>query len=85
METILLYGRTSWSLTKIEEQQLDGTYTRMPRMVYNFNWGEMTTNRELYGEMEKLSEGIRRRRLSVSRHISRGFQVNDFNGNDQKV
>ena len=71
VETILLYGSTSWSLTKREEQQLDGTYTRMLRMVYNINWSEKITNRELYGELEKLSEGIRRRRLSVSGHIYR--------------
>ena len=71
VETILLYSSTSWSLTKREEQQLDGTYTRMLRMVYNINWSEKITNRELYGELEKLSEGIRRRRLSVSGHIYR--------------
>ena len=37
VETILLYGCATWSLTKSEEKSLDGSYTRMLRKVLNVN------------------------------------------------
>ena len=70
-ETILLYGCTSWSLTKQEEKAIDGTYTRMLRMVQNVHWSQHMTNRELYGSLSKVSDTIRARRLSLAGHTHR--------------
>ena len=36
--TILLYGCTTWTLTKRMEKRLDGNYTRMLRAVLNKSW-----------------------------------------------
>ena len=33
--SILLYGRTTWTLTKRLEKKLDGNYTRMLRAILN--------------------------------------------------
>ena len=70
-ETILLYGCASWSLTKQEEKSLDGTYTRMLRMVYNITWLDHVSNAVLYGKLCKISETIRKRRLQLAGHVLR--------------
>jgi hypothetical protein len=70
-ETILLYGCTTWSLTKQEERALDGTYTRMLRMVLNLHWSLHTSNHDLYGSLDKISRVIRARRLSLAGHVHR--------------
>ena len=57
-ETVLLYGSTTWSTTKAEEKSLEGTYTRMLRVVKNVSWNDMITNRELYGKLEKVTTTI---------------------------
>ena len=40
------------------EKSLDGCYTRMLRMVLNISWRQHITNKELYGELPKLSDRI---------------------------
>ena len=41
--SILLYGCTTWTLTKRLEKKLDGNYTRMPRAVLNKSWRQHPT------------------------------------------
>ena len=36
--SILLYGCTTWTLTKQIEKKLDGNYTRIPRAILNKSW-----------------------------------------------
>ena len=36
--SILLYGCTTWTLTKRMEKKLDGNYTRMLRAILNKSW-----------------------------------------------
>ena len=36
--SILLYGCTTWTLTKRLEKKLDGNYTRMVRVILNKSW-----------------------------------------------
>ena len=70
-ETILLYGSTTWSLTKAEENKnLDGTYTRMLLVVKNIFWKGKIKNRELYGSLGKLNSTIQNRRVSLPGHVS---------------
>ena len=47
--SILLYGCTTWTLTKRLEKKLDGNYTRMLRAVLNKSWRQHPTRRQLYG------------------------------------
>ena len=44
VESILLYGSDSRSLTKSLEKKLDGTYTRMLRKEQNIPWKDNVTN-----------------------------------------
>ena len=70
-ESVLLYGASTWSLTKKEDKSLDGTYTRMLRMVLNVDWRDHVTNHVLYGKLPKISSVIRQRRLQLAGHCYR--------------
>ena len=41
VESILLYGCESWSLTEADEKSLNGTYTRMLRKATNVHWSHV--------------------------------------------
>ena len=41
--SILLYGYTTWTLTKRLEKKLDGNYTRMLRAILNKSWQQHPT------------------------------------------
>ena len=71
VETVLLYGSNTWSLTEKLTKQLDGTYTKMLRMVRNISWKSHTTNKELYGHLPKVSIKIAERRLGLAGHCVR--------------
>ena len=45
--SILLYGCTTWTLTKRLERRLDGNYTRMLRAVLNKSWRQHPTRLQL--------------------------------------
>ena len=38
VESILLYGSETWTVTKAIEKKLYGCYTKMLRMVFNVSW-----------------------------------------------
>ena len=42
--SILLYGCTTWTLTKRLEKKLDGNYTRMLRAILNKSWRQHPTS-----------------------------------------
>ena len=46
--SILLYGCTTWTLTKRMEKKLDGNYTRMLRAILNKSWRQHLTKQQLY-------------------------------------
>ena len=49
--SILLYGWTTWTLTKRLEKKLDGNYTRMLRAVLKKSWRQHPTRHQLYGHL----------------------------------
>ena len=49
--SILLYGCTTWTLTKRLERRLDGNYTRILRAVLNKSWRQHPTRLQLYGHL----------------------------------
>ena len=71
VESVLLYGSETWTLTKQLEKSIDGTYTRMLRTALNVRWQQHMTNDDLYGNLPKISEKIRERRLRLSGHCMR--------------
>ena len=60
--SILLYGCTTWTLTKRLEKKLDGNYTRMLRAILNMSWRQHPTKHQLYGHLPPIMKTIQDRR-----------------------
>ena len=60
--SILLYGCTTWTLTKRLVKKLDGNYTRMLRAVLNKSWRQHPTRHQLYGHLPPITKNIEARR-----------------------
>ncbi len=71
VESVLLYGSDTWTLTEKLSSQLNGCYTRMLRTALNIHWNQLLTNEQLYGSLPKISEKIRIRRLKLAGHCRR--------------
>ena len=59
VKSVMLHGCETWTLTKTLIRQLDGTYTRILRMILNVYWSQKVINEVLYGAIEKISTKIR--------------------------
>ena len=77
--SILLYGCTTWSLTKQLEKKLDGNYTRMLRAILNKSWRQHRTRHQLYGHLPPITKIIQARRTKHAVHCwrSRDELIND--------
>ena len=60
--SILLYGCTTWTLTKRLEKKLDGNYIRMLRAILNKSWRQHPTRHQLYGHLPPITITIQVRR-----------------------
>ena len=69
--SILLYGCTTWTLTKRLEKKLDGNYTRMLRAILNKSWQQHPTRRQLYGHLPPITKTIQARRTRHAGHCWR--------------
>ena len=67
-ESILLYGFTTWALTKRIEKKLDGNCTRMLRAILNKSWKQHPTKWQLYGHLHSISKNIQIRRTRYAGH-----------------
>ena len=69
--SILLYGCTTWILTKRLEKKLDGNYTRMLRAILNNTWRQHPTKHQLYGDLPPITKIIQVRRTRHAGHYWR--------------
>ena len=69
--SILLYGCTTWTLTKRLEKKLDGNYTRMLRATSNKSWRQHPTKHQLYGHLPSITKTIQVRRTRHAGHCWR--------------
>ena len=69
--SILLYGCTTWTLTKQLEKKLDGNYTRMLRAILNKSWQQHPTRHQLYGHLPPITKTIQVRRTRHAGHCWR--------------
>ena len=56
--SILLYGCTTWTLTKCIEKKLDGYYTRMLWAILNKSWRQHPTKQQLYSHLPPIMKTI---------------------------
>ena len=69
--SILLYGYTTWTLTKRLEKKLDGNYTTMLRAILNKSWRQHPTRHQLYGHLPPIMKTIQVRRTRHAGHCWR--------------
>ena len=70
--SILLYGCTTWTLTKRLEKKLDENYTRMLRTVLKKSWRQHPTRHQLYGHLPPpITKTIQVRRTRHAEHCWR--------------
>ena len=69
--SILLYGCTTWTVTKRLEKKLDGNYTRMLRAILNKSWQQHLTRHQLYGRLPTITKTILVRRTIHAGHCWR--------------
>ena len=69
--SILLYGCTTWTLTKRLEKKLDSNYTRMLRAILNKSWRQHPTRHQLYGHLPSITKTIQVRRTRHAGHCWR--------------
>ena len=66
--SILLYGCTTWTLTKRLQKKLDGNYTRMLRAILNKSWRQHPTRHQLYGHLPPIRKTVQARRTRHAGH-----------------
>ena len=77
--SILLYGCTTWTLTKRMKKKLDGKITRMLRAILNKSWRQHPTKQQLYRHLPPITKTIQVRRTRRAGHCwrSRDELIND--------
>ena len=69
--SILLYGCTTWMLTKWLEKKLDGNYTKMLWAILNKSWRQHSTKHQLYGHLPPITKTIQVRWTRHAEHCWR--------------
>ena len=76
---ILLYGCTTWMLTKRMEKKLDANYTRMLPAILNKSWRQHPTKQQLYDYLLPITKTVKTRRTRHAGHCWRSWDklIND--------
>ena len=69
--SILLYGCTTWTLTKRMEKKLDGNYARILLAILNKSRRQHPTKQQLYGHLPLVTKTIKVRRTGHAGHYRR--------------
>ena len=72
--SILLYGCTTWTLTKQLEKKLDSNYTRMLWVILNKSWQQHPTRHQLYGHLPPIIKTIQ---VRWTRHAGHCWRSRD--------
>ena len=60
--SILIYGCTTWTLTKCMEKKLDSNNTRMLKVILTNSWRHQPTKQQLYGNLPPITKTIQVRK-----------------------
>ena len=69
--SILLYGCTTWTLTKRMEKKLNGNYTRMLWAILNESWRQHPIKQQMYGHLLPIMKTIKIRQTRHAGHCWR--------------
>ena len=71
---ILLYGCTTWTLTKFMEKTLDSNYTRILWAILNKTWRQQPTKQQLYSHLPPIMKTIQ---VRWTRHLGHCWRRKD--------
>ena len=71
IESILLYGCETWTMTVSQEKSLNDTYTKMLQKVQNIHWSSHSTIEEIYGDLPCVCDKIASRRIQLAGYCYR--------------
>ena len=69
--SLLLYGFTTWTLTKRIEKRFDGNYTKMLWAILKKSWRQHPKKQQLYGHLPRITKTIKIRRTRHAGHYWR--------------
>ena len=72
--SILLYGCTTWTLTKRMEKKLDGNYTRILWAILNKSWRQHPTKMQLYVHLPPITKTTK---IRWTRHAGNCWRSRD--------
>jgi hypothetical protein len=55
VESILMYGSETWTVTKALEERINGCYTQLLRRVMDISWWDHQTNKKVYSDIPPVS------------------------------
>ena len=76
---MLLYGCTTWTLTKRMEKRLDSNYTIMLWAILNKSWRQHPTKQQLYSHLPPITKTIK---IRQTRHAGHCWRSSDELIND---
>ena len=85
VESVLLYGSETWTVTNKIGKSLDGCCTRMLRKALDVSWKDHIANKELYGDLPKITTQISKRRLQFAGHCKRSEGKNRIRTGDMET
>ena len=71
VESVLLYGSETWTMSQSLVKRVNGCYSRMLRMALNINWQQKMSNTDVFGTIPMPSVLIANRRMRLAGHIAR--------------
>ena len=77
VESVLLYGSETWTVTKKLEKSVNECYARMLGTALNEQWQQHMNNQELHGGLPRVTETIRAKRLRLAGHCARHREDNE--------
>ena len=71
VESLLLYGSDTWTMTLALEKSLNGCYTSMLRAVLDVKWYHHVPNSEVYRNTNKVGDTVAARGMQLAGHCFR--------------
>ena len=75
--SVLLYGLTTWPLTKRKKKKLERSCTRMLRAILNKSQKQYSTKQHLCSHLPPISKTIKVRRINI-RHTAGEARTNSY-------
>ncbi|KAL5255427.1 hypothetical protein ACHWQZ_G010854 [Mnemiopsis leidyi] len=74
VESVLLYGSETWTISQAMAKRINGSYSRMLRMALNIRWPNVISNADLFGSIPMPTVMIAKRRMRLVYDLIRSYR-----------